>query len=323
MGCSEGRARPRFIDLFAGIGGIRLPFDELGYQCVFSSEWDSSAQQTYEANFGERPHGDITQIPEDEIPAHDLLLAGFPCQPFSIIGKMDGFSDTRGTLFFDIARILAHHQPQVLLLENVKQLTSHDKGQTFRVIRETLADLGYHLKYKVLNALDFGLPQKRERIIIVGFRDPAYCQRLSLDFAPQPYDLATILEDEASIPPGHFASEAIRAKRATSTEGRELFYPSVWHENKAGNISVHDHSCALRSGASYNYLLVNGVRRFTSRELLRLQGFPEWFRIVVSHAQIRRQTGNSVPVSIIRAVAERIDATVDWDLEPMHHGREA
>ena len=160
----------RFIDLFAGIGGIRLPFDELGGRCVFSSEWDKAAAATYRANFGEMPSGDITQIPAEIIPSHDLLLAGFPCQAFSIMGKMKGFEDTRGTMFFEIERILNYHRPRVILLENVKQLVSHDGGRTFRVILDRLASLGYYTKWQVLNALDFGLPQKRERVIIVGFR---------------------------------------------------------------------------------------------------------------------------------------------------------
>lgn len=149
----------KFIDLFAGIGGIRIPFDELGYKCVFSSEWDKAACDTYEANFKERPCGDITKIQAKDIPPHDLLLAGFPCQAFSIMGKMRGFEDTRGTLFFEVARILDYHNPKVVLLENVKQLTTHNKGQTFKTILEVLTELGYHIKWKVLNALDFGIPQ--------------------------------------------------------------------------------------------------------------------------------------------------------------------
>lgn len=136
----------RFIDLFAGIGGIRIPFDELGYKCVFSSEWDAAAADTYEANFGERPAGDITKIAAADIPEHDLLLAGFPCQAFSIMGKMEGFKDTRGTMFFEVARIVKHHQPKVILLENVKQLTTHDKGRTFATILHTLSVLGYLVK---------------------------------------------------------------------------------------------------------------------------------------------------------------------------------
>ena len=298
----------KFIDLFAGIGGIRIPFDELGYECVFSSEWDSKACETYQANFGEIPAGDITKIDEKSIPPFDICLAGFPCQAFSIMGKMQGFADTRGTMFFEVERILKYHKPRAILLENVKQLTTHDRGRTFKIILERLADLGYHTKYKVLNALDFGLPQKRERIIIVGFLDKKLAEKFSLDFDKKPYDLSSVLEDDDDVDPSLFASEMIRNKRSKSVEGKKVFYPSVWHENKSGNISVLDYSCALRTGASYNYLLVNGIRRFSSRELLRLQGFPDTYKIVVSNQEIRRQTGNSVAVPMIREVAQRIDA---------------
>jgi DNA (cytosine-5)-methyltransferase 1 len=300
--------RLKFIDLFAGIGGIRIPFDEMGYECVFSSEWDKKACETYQANFGEIPQGDITKIDEKDIPSFDVCLAGFPCQAFSIMGKMQGFADTRGTMFFEVERILKYHKPKAILLENVKQLTTHDRGRTLRVILEHLDELGYHVKYKVLNALDFGVPQKRERTIIVGFLDPALTERFSFDFEKKPYDLAKVLEDDSMVDPSLFASEMIREKRKASVEGKNVFYPSVWHENKSGNISVLDYSCALRTGASYNYLLVNGVRRFTSRELLRLQGFPDTYRIVVSNQEIRRQTGNSVAVPMIREVAKEIDA---------------
>ena len=299
--------RLKFIDLFAGIGGIRIPFDELGYECVFSSEWDKKACETYQANFGEMPQGDITKIDEKDIPPFDVCLAGFPCQAFSIMGKMQGFADTRGTMFFEVERILKYHKPRAILLENVKQLTSHDKGRTLKVILERLDALGYHVKYKVLNALDFGLPQKRERIIIVGFLDPALTEKWSFDFEKKPYDLASVLEDDSQVDPSLFASDMIKEKRKQSVIGKNVFYPSVWHENKSGNISVLDYSCALRTGASYNYLLVNGVRRFSSRELLRLQGFPDSYKIVVSNQEIRRQTGNSVAVPMIREVAKRMD----------------
>ena len=300
--------RLKFIDLFAGIGGIRIPFDELGYECVFSSEWDKKACETYQANFGEMPKGDITKIDEKDIPPFDICLAGFPCQAFSIMGKMQGFADTRGTMFFEVERILKYHKPRAILLENVKQLTSHDKGRTLRVILEHLDALGYHVKYKVLNALDFGLPQKRERIIIVGFLDSALTEKWSFDFEKKPYDLSSVLEDDSQVDPSLFASDMIKEKRKQSVVGKNVFYPSVWHENKSGNISVLDYSCALRTGASYNYLLVNGVRRFTSRELLRLQGFPDTYKIVVSNQEIRRQTGNSVAVPMIREVAKEMDA---------------
>lgn len=299
-----------FIDLFAGIGGIRIPFDELGYKCVFSSEWDVSACDTYEANFGERPYGDITKISNSEIPAHDILLAGFPCQAFSIMGKMQGFDDTRGTMFFEIARILEYHKPQAILLENVKQLTTHNKGKTFKVIINILAELGYHIKWKVLNAIDFGLPQKRERVIIVGFRDLEKCTKLSLVFPKIGYRLSDILEPDDMVDRSLFASEKIVTKRRNSVQGKKVFYPSVWHENKSGNISVLDYACALRTGASYNYLLINGIRRPSSRELLRFQGFPENYKIVVPHSEIRKQTGNSVAVPMIREVAKRIDTLI-------------
>src|SRR5699024_6991392 len=159
----------KFIDLFAGIGGIRIPFDEFGGKCVFSSEWDKHAKKMYEANFGEIPYGDICEIDKGEIPEHDILLAGFPCQSFSIMGKSLGFADTRGTMFFEIEKVLKEKKPQAILLENVKQLRTHDKGRTLKVILAKLENLGYEVSYTILNALDFGLPQKRERIIIVGF----------------------------------------------------------------------------------------------------------------------------------------------------------
>ena len=295
-----------FVDLFAGIGGIRIPFTELGGKCVFSSEWDKAAQISYSYNFGEVPFGDITKINSDSIPKHDVLLAGFPCQAFSIIGKMKGFADTRGTMFFEVARILQHHQPKAILLENVKQLVSHDGGKTFKVILDTLAELGYSVKWKILNALDFGLPQKRERVIIVGFKSAAACEQFNFDFEPIAYNLASVLEDDKNVDSSLFASDMILDKRRKRVEGKNVFYSSVWHENKSGNISILPYACALRTGASYNYLLINGYRRPSSRELLRFQGFPEKFKIEVSHQEIRRQTGNSVAVPMIRAVAKKI-----------------
>ena len=161
----------RFIDLFAGIGGIRLGLERAGGKCVFSSEWDSDATKTYEAYFGDKPTGDITKILDSEVPDHDILAGGFPCQAFSIIGGMKGFGDTRGTLFFEIERILRAKHPKAFLLENVRNLVSHDKGTTFKVILERLKLLGYHVHWRILNALHYNLPQKRERVIIVGFKE--------------------------------------------------------------------------------------------------------------------------------------------------------
>ena len=291
------------IDLFAGIGGIRLGFEEFGCQNVFTSEWDQDAQKMYEANFGEKPRGDITQIAPADIPNHDILLAGFPCQPFSIIGSMQGFADTRGTLFFNIEEILRIKQPYAFLLENVKQLRTHDRSRTFNTILEKLEKLGYFVHHAILNALDFDLPQKRERIIIVGFKE-----NIQFKF-PQPKGLykplAEILESEQEIDKKLFASQHIIDKRQNRLKVIP-FYPSVWHENKGGNISVLPFSCALRAGGSYNYLLVNGKRRLSSREMLRLQGFPEDFKIVVSYTAMQKLTGNSVAVPVIKAVAKEM-----------------
>ncbi len=302
---SNGWSHFKFIDLFAGIGGIRKAFESVGGRCVWSSEWDKAAQDTYEANFGERPEGDITKIEPSAIPDHDILLAGFPCQAFSIIGSMKGFTDTRGTLFFNIESILREKMPHAFMLENVKQLKSHDKGRTFKVIIQHLQSLGYYVHSTVLNALDFGLPQKRERTFIVGFLD-------DIEFKfPSPTgreaaNLSRILERDEDVDPTLWASHKILESRRARVNGKTIPFPSIWHENKGGNISPLPYSCALRTGASYNYLLVNGVRRLSSRELLRLQGFPDDFKIVVSHSAIRRQTGNSVAIPVVRAVAEKM-----------------
>jgi len=292
----------KFIDLFCGIGGFRLAMDEacrkndLIPHCVFSSDIDLACQFSYEKNFGEQPFGDITKIDEKDIPDHDILFAGFPCQPFSIIGQMQGFSDIRGTLFFDIARILEHKQPKAFVLENVKQLVGHDKGKTLKIILKTLKDLGYHVRYAVLNALDYGLPQKRERVIIVGHREPIL---FSFPAPIRPFKpLSEILEK--NVDRKHYASDYIVEKR--KAKHKSAYKLSIWHENKAGNICSYPYSCALRAGASYNYLLVNGERRLTPREMFHLQGFPDNYKIVANDSQARKQAGNAVPVNIVKAV---------------------
>lgn len=296
----------KYIDLFCGIGGFRIAFEEacvennIQPECVFSSDIDKYAQDSYEANFGERPHGDITEIDEKDIPDHDILFAGFPCQPFSIIGQMKGLNDTRGTLFFDIARILKEKRPKAFILENVKQLVGHDGGKTLKVILRSLRDLGYHVQYSVLNALDFGLPQKRERIVIIGHEEPIM---FTFPDPEKPYKaLVDILEK--NVDERFYASEHIKNKR--KEKHQSSYYPSIWHENKSGNICSYPYSCALRAGASHNYLLVNGERRLTPREMFRLQGFPDWYEIVVSDAQAKKQAGNAVPVKMIKAVALKL-----------------
>lgn len=291
------------IDLFAGIGGIRLGFEKHGCKTVFSSEWDLHAQKMYEENFGDKPFGDINDIEPAEIPDHDILLAGFPCQPFSIAGKGLGFEDTRGTLFFNIEQILKTKKPKAFLLENVKRLTTHDGGRTFEIILNTLHKLGYTVYHKVLNTLNYGLPQKRERIYIVGFLE-------KLDFTfppPKPsyIPLSEILESDKDIDESYFLSDTIVKKRFAALK-KEAPVPSIWHENIGGNISPLPYSCALRAGGSYNYLVVNGIRRLTGREMLRLQGFPDDFKINIPYSQCRKVAGNSVSVPVIEAIAEEM-----------------
>ena len=295
----------RFADLFCGIGGFHLAMQAacqkrgMTARCVFASDIDRDAQAVYQNNFGITPKGDLTQTSDEAVPAHDVLFAGFPCQAFSICGDRKGFDDARGTLFFEIARILAAKTPDAFVLENVKQLRGHDGGKTLAVILQTLAELGYFVSQRVLNALDFGLPQKRERIFLVGFRHP--CPFAWPD-APRPMKpLSDVLESEVAS--FYHASPQICDARIQRREGKKAWdEPTIWHENKGGEISAYPWSCALRAGASYNYLLVDGKRRLTERELLRLQGFPDTFNLNCGYGAARRLTGNSVAVPCVEAV---------------------
>lgn len=305
----------RFIDLFCGIGGFRQAMENLSgefgvpVRCEFSSDINEDCQESYAANFGERPVGDITKVNEGDVPKHDLLLAGFPCQPFSIIGQRRGFEDARGTLFFDIARILKAQAPPAFVLENVKLLVNHNKGRTLARILETLREMEYECEYRVLNALDFGLPQKRERIFIVGYRK-------GIKFVwPTGGIPMTPLSDllEKRVDKKHFASDHIRQRRLSRVDPElPLGQMTIWHENKSGHISANPFACALRAGASYNYLLVNGERRLTSREMFRLQGFPDSYQIVSKDYKARKQAGNSVPVPVVQAVIRSVMDAHGW-----------
>ena len=299
----------KFIDLFAGIGGIRLGFESVGGKCVFSSEFDEDACKTYEANFGEHPAGDITKINASDIPDFDILLGGFPCQAFSIIGKKEGFAnETCGTLFFDIERILKEKRPPAFMLENVRNLVAHDNGNTFRVIKQHLEALGYHIHAKVLNALDYGVPQKRERIIIVGF-----LKDLPFEF-PLPISenkrvrLIDILE--SNVDSKYYVKDSIRLSRLERLRDKDYPKPYISHENIAGTVTPHPYSSALRAGASANYILINDERRPTEREMLRIQGFPDTFKIVVPYGKLKKQCGNSVAVPVIKAVASQMLKTL-------------
>lgn len=307
----------KFIDLFAGIGGIRLAYQNLGGKCVFTSEWNDQAKRTYEANFGEVPFGDITQISETQIPDHDVLLAGFPCQPFSIagvskknaLGRAHGFLDeTQGTLFFDIARILKHKKPKAFMLENVKNLRSHDKGKTFMVIENTLKELGYSVHAQVLNGKYF-VPQHRERIIIVGFREDVYEGLEDFHFPkmPEPQKVfKDILETEIE-------------DKYTLTDHLWKYLRDYADKHKAkGNgfgFGLTDMNGVSRTLSARYYkdgseVLIpqqgKNPRRLTPRECARLQGFPDEFLIPVSDTQAYKQFGNSVTVPLIQAVARQL-----------------
>lgn len=299
----------RFFDLFCGVGGFRYAAErvikKMGRQgrCSLSCDVDPFAQRSYAANFGDKPFGDIKFLPSADIPDFDLLFAGFPCQTFSIIGLRKGFADeTKGSLFFQIARILHDKRPRAFVLENVRQLTTHDGGRTFEVILRVLQDeLGYYVDWRVLNALDCGLPQKRERVVIVGSTAP-----FEMEWPKKTRDgkeLKDILEPEEKIPRRFYASPEIVASRKRLHQSK--YFPAVWHENKSGIVSSYPYSCALRAGASHNYLLVNGERRFTPLELLRLQGFPDDFKVVTSYSQLRKQMGNAAPVNLVEKALER------------------
>jgi DNA (cytosine-5)-methyltransferase 1 len=331
----------KFIDLFAGIGGIRLPFQELGGKCVFTSEWDKFSQKTYTTNFGELPNGDITKILAKDIPEHDLLLGGFPCQAFSQAGLKRGFNDSRGTMFFEIQRILVNKRPKAFLLENVKQLRGHDKGRTLKTILDILegnniheipedvpmseearlaltAKLNYKVFYKVLKASDFGIPQNRERIFIVGF-DLDYFGNQDFEILfnwPEPPSCETrlgdILDDSSKLDEKYTLSQKlwdghVRRKAEHKEKGNGFGYSLFNSESPYANtISARyykDGSEILIDQSALNKC----PRKLTPRECARLQGFPENYIVdAVSDGQSYKQFGNSVCVPVIRAVANKV-----------------
>ena len=305
------KSKIKIIDLFAGIGGIRLGFEQAAkgkIECVFTSEWDKYAAQTYRANHkNEIVHGDITKVDVKEIPNHDILLAGFPCQPFSQAGLKKGFSDTRGTLFFDIERILLSKKPKAFLLENVKQLKGHDKGRTLKTIIEHLKLAGYeNVQTKILRARDFGLPQNRERIFIVGFSN----KKVKFDF-PEPSKIKTRVGDilEKKADKKYTISDKLweghqRRKILNKKNGKGFGY-GLCNEN-----SEYTNTISARYYKDGSEILIaqkgKNPRKLTPKEASRLQGFPESFIIPVSDNQAYRQFGNSVAVNVIEAVAKKM-----------------
>lgn len=309
----ENNARFKFIDLFAGIGGIRLPFSELGGRCVFSSEWDKFAQKTYSINYGEVPYGDITKVSTNEIPDFDILLAGFPCQPFSQAGKGLGFEDTRGTLFFEIERIIRDKRPKAFLLENVKRLKTHDKGRTISIILKHLRELNYSVDMTVLRAADFGVPQNRERLFIVGYNNEYLLENRKFNFRfPEPLNIDTrvgsILEDDVDekyIISDKLYEGHLRRKREHKEKGNGFGFSVFNKESKYTN------TISARYYKDGSEVLIdmgegNNPRKLTPRECARLQGFPDTFIIPVSDTQAYKQFGNSVTVPVVRKVAEMI-----------------
>lgn len=310
---------PRFtmIDLFAGIGGIRMAFQKQGGLSVFASEWDKFAAKTYKMNYGEEPEGDITQIPIGQIPEHHILLGGFPCQPFSQAGLKKGFEDTRGTLFFDIARILKERKPQAFLLENVKQLKGHNKGKTLETILRVLReDLDYTVDYRVLRAADFGIPQNRERVYIVGFYNPLGGKEIPFDFPDPTYEPTKV---------GDILQEQVNEKYTISDKLYEGHLRRKEEHKKKGNgfgfslfnaDSPYTNTISARYYKDGSEILIdqgNGKnpRKLTPRECARLQGFPEEFVIPVSDTQAYRQFGNSVAVPVVEAVAKKMIEAIE------------
>lgn len=303
------------IDLFAGIGGIRLGFERAfgkTIEFVFASEIDKYACETYYANFGEKPCGDITKIDEKNIPPFDILLAGFPCQAFSVAGLRKGFEDTRGTLFFEIARILKHHKPKVVFLENVKGFKNHDKGTTFKVIKETLEELGYKIFSQVLNAKDFGVPQNRERIYIIGFLD----SDVEFEF-PEKEELGISIEnclEEKVEEKYYYKNTVLFEKLKDEVVCQKTVYQWRRQYVRANKSKVCPTLTANMGTGGHNVPLVIddiGIRKLTPRECLNFQGFPSSFNFPnIVNSQLYKQAGNSVSVPVVEKIARVVKSLI-------------
>lgn len=313
----------KFIDLFAGIGGFHLALSAFGLQCVFACEWDKYAAETYTKNFQLKPHGDINNIQAGDIPAHQIVCAGFPCQAFSIAGKQKGFTDTRGTLFFQVVRIIEWHQPPVIFLENVKNLVRHDHGKTFEIVIETLESLGYQVFHQIFNASHFGLPQNRQRIYIVAFHKNINAENFVF---PQPSDQPVCLQDILEKYPTHakiiqrddiniyknylpeiLASGEIKllnkpiqiGKVNKGGQGERIYHPF----GHAITLSANGGGIGAKTGL---YLIDGQVRKLSPRECARLQGFPDNFVLDTSPNQAYKQLGNSVAINVLQNIFQEI-----------------
>lgn len=326
---SQDRNGYTFIDLFAGIGGMRLAFESAGERCVYSNEWNKYSQQTYYANFGVQPDGDITKVQAESIPDHDILVAGFPCQPFSIagvskknsLGRATGFEDkTQGTLFFDVCRILKAKRPKAFMLENVKNLCSHDKGRTFQIIQESLRELNYKVFFQVIDGKGY-VPQHRERIVIVGFDKERYGEDVGFSFDLHPLKKQPVVRD--------ILEKEVSEKYTLSDKLWIYLQNYAAKHREAGNgfgygIAPLDGVTRTISARYYkdgSEILIEqrgkNPRRLTPRECARLQGFPDSFKIPVSDTQAYRQFGNSVVVPLMSDVAKLIVAKLEQlDTDP-------
>ena len=308
----------KFIDLFAGLGGFRLALESLGAECVYSNEWDIPAQEVYAKNFGETPEGDITKVDEKTIPDHDILCAGFPCQAFSISGKQRGFEDSRGTLFFDVARIVKEMKPRVVFLENVKNFAAHDGGRTIEVVKKTMEDLGYSFNYKVLSATKYGMPQKRERVYMVCFRNDLGVDNFTY---PEPFKLEKHVEDFLLSDDNEevqalyveredvqmngkkddeYADHAIKLGIVNKGGQGERIYST---KGIAITLSAYGGGVFAKTGG---YLVNGRMRKLHPRECARLMGFPDTYKIANSKCQAYKQFGNSVVVNVLQYVGLEI-----------------
>ena len=314
----------KFIDLFAGIGGFHYALSSFGAKCVFASEWDKHASETYKINFGIEPKGDITLIKEDEIPNHDILCGGFPCQAFSVSGKQKGFDDTRGTLFFDIARIVNHHNPKVLFLENVKNLAKHDDGKTLSTIINTLEKLDYKVFTKVFNASNFGLPQNRERVYIVAFNNKLNSdnfkfplptnERICLDdiLEKDPKNAKIIERDDIVINKKYYLESSLFNEKQLLNkpiqigkvnkggQGERIYHP-LGH---AITLSAYGGGVGSKTGL---YMVNDKIRKLSPRECARVQGFPDTFILDKTDTQSYKQFGNSVSINVLQNVVISIE----------------
>lgn len=312
-----------FIDLFAGLGGFRIALESLGAECVYSNEWDKHAQDVYYTNFGDFPEGDITQVDEKTVPDHDILCAGFPCQAFSISGKQQGLEDSRGTLFFDVARIVKEKTPKIVFMENVKNFATHDGGKTLEVVRSTMEELGYTFNYKVLNAVHYGVPQKRERIYMVCFRNDLKITHFDY---PEPFELVKhvedfLLKDERKVEhlyvlrpdtyyneveDDRYSEKPIRLGIVNKGGQGERIYST---KGIAITLSAYGGGVFSKTGG---YLVNGKPRKLHPKECARIMGYPDTYKISDSPNQAYKQFGNSVVIDVLQLIAVEIGKSLKY-----------